>query len=222
MRKVKAETDHVEPARARIMDAAERVFAELGYDGASVRKIATLASVPVALINYHFGSKEGLYRALFEKRVPTIYDQRVMGLQLARSEPDLDRRIEQVVKALIYPMFNLRGSEKSSYFGQIMARELSDPSAETRGIFRDMFDPVAMMMIEAIAECFPDWTKSEVHWAYHTMLGAMMLVMMDNGRIARLSDGTCSSQNFEDAARHMVAILTAGMKHRDRTMTKNS
>ncbi|WP_346913047.1 CerR family C-terminal domain-containing protein [uncultured Roseibium sp.] len=222
MSRAKAETEQLEPTRARIMDAAERVFAELGYDGSSVRKIATLASVPVALINYHFGSKEGLYRALFEKRVPTIYDQRVTGLQLARSEPDLDRRIELVVKALIYPMFNLRGSEKSSYFGQIMARELSDPSAETRGIFRDMFDPVAQMMIEAIAECFPHWTKAEVHWAYHTMLGAMMLVMMDNGRIARLSDGACSSQDYEDAARHMVAILTAGMKYRDRTMTKNS
>ncbi|MGQ9371574.1 TetR/AcrR family transcriptional regulator [Azospirillum sp. ST 5-10] len=206
-------------AKERILDAAETLFGELGYGGATARRIADEAGVPVALINYHFGSKEGLYRAIFEKRTPAIYDQRVVGLQLARSEPNRDRRIELVIKALIVPMLGLRGGGKASAFGRILARELSDPAAESRGIFREMFDPVAQMMIDAIAECFPEWTAAEVHWAYHTMLGAMMIVMMDNGRIARLSGGAASAENHEEAARHIVAILTAGLKHRDRSQT---
>lgn len=198
------------------MAAAEEVFGEASYDAGTLRRIAEIADVPVALINYHFGSKEGLYRAIFELRTPAIHDQRVVGLQLARTEPDLNRRIELVVKALVVPMLGLRGSGKVSSFGRILAREMTDPNAEERGIFGEMFDPVAQMMIEAIAECFPDWTTAEVHWAYQTILGAMMIVMMDNGRIARLSNGVVSSEKHEEAARHIVAILTAGLRHRER------
>lgn len=205
-----------ESTRERILAAAESVFADMGYDGGTARMIAHKANVPVALVNYHFGSKEGLYRAIFESRVPTIYHQRIVELEVARAEPDLETRIELVLRALILPMFRLRSGSASASFGQMMARELSDPGGETRGIFRDMFDPVAHMMIEAIWECFPDWTKAEVHWAYHTVLGAMMIVMMDGGRIARLSEGDCSSDDYETAAQHVIAILTAGLKHRDR------
>ncbi|WP_107978786.1 TetR/AcrR family transcriptional regulator [Allosediminivita pacifica] len=211
-----------ETSKEKILASGERMFGRFGFDATTSRKIATDAGVPVALINYHFGSKEGLYRAIFEKRSPAIRDQRVVGLQLARSEADWDKRVELVVKALIVPMFGLRNDGNDGAFGRILARELSDPSSEGRGIFREMFDPVAEMMLDALAECFPDWTRAEVNWAYQTMLGAMMIVMMDNGRIARLSDGTADSEDPETAAIHIAAILTAGLKHRDRGQTSGS
>jgi AcrR family transcriptional regulator len=212
----------VEPpaaAKERIMIAAETVFAQHGYDAATVRKIATEAGVPVALVSYHYGSKEGLYRAIFERRAPTIMDQRIAGLRIARAEPDLTRRIDLVVRALIVPMFSLRGDDPSTEFGRIMTRELSDPQAEARGIIAEIFDPIAHLLIDAISDCFPDWTKEEVHWAYHTMLGAMTYVMLDNGRIARLSGGSCDSNDWETAARYVCAFLSAGLKNLDRSLT---
>ena len=208
-----------EPAKERILVAAEKLFGDAGFNQTTARRIAQAADVPVALINYHYGSKEGLYRAIFELRAPVIRDQRVVGLKLAASEPDRDRRAELIVKALILPMFGLRDDDSGGAFGRILTRELSAPGSEGRDIFRDMFDPVAEMMLDALAECFPDWTTAEVHWAYHTMLGAMMIVMSDNGRIARLSGGVVSAEDHAVAARHMVAILTAGLKHRDRSLT---
>jgi AcrR family transcriptional regulator len=197
--------------------AALTEFGRNGFDRATARGIAETAGVPVALINYHYGSKGGLYRAVFEERAPAIHDQRVAGLRLARTERDPARRIELIVKALIWPMLGLRNDPGGQAFGRILAREMSNPSSEGRGIFADMFDPIAGMMMEAIAECFPDWSEAEVHWAYHTMLGPMMIVMMDTGRIARLSNGAVSSDNVDEAATHICAILTAGLRFRDRT-----
>lgn len=52
-----------------ILDVAEKAFAELGYDGASTRMISGEAGVNMAMLNYYFGSKEGLYLAIFERKI---------------------------------------------------------------------------------------------------------------------------------------------------------
>ena len=58
---------------------AERVFGAYGFDGASMRQVAEAADVPVALVSYHFGVEGGLLRAVFERRVPTVVEQRLAG-----------------------------------------------------------------------------------------------------------------------------------------------
>ena len=52
-----------------ILDVAEKVFSELGFDGASTRTISGEAGVNMAMLNYYFGSKEGLYLAVFERKI---------------------------------------------------------------------------------------------------------------------------------------------------------
>lgn len=57
----------------QIIETAERLFAERGFDGTSVRDIAEVAGINVAMISYYFGSKEKLMEALFEMRVGAIH-----------------------------------------------------------------------------------------------------------------------------------------------------
>lgn len=216
MNRPAAETQKGETTRMRILDAAETLFAKAGFEGASTRKIAEAAEVPAGLINYHFGSKDDLYRAVFERRAVTVVDQRMAGLRIARLERDADRRVDLIVRAMLVPMFTMRASTRSATFGMLLVREVTDPRSHDRGIIRDMFDPVAHEVIDALAGCFPDWTTAEVHWAYHTMLGAMCQVVSDAGRIERLSGGACSPENAEVAAAQVSAILVAGFRFRDR------
>jgi AcrR family transcriptional regulator len=200
-------------SRERILKEAERVFGALGFDGASMRQVAEAAGVPPALVSYHFGSKEGLYRAVFDRRVPTVVEQRLAGLAIAMSEPDLDRRLELVVKALVFPMLRLRAHDRDPSFGRLLAHETMDPNSEPRGFIRDMFDPIARAVVDALSSALPGRTKQDVWWAYEFMLGAMVYVMGDAGRIERLSDGLCRPDDEEGAVRHMVAFLTAGIRY---------
>lgn len=199
-------------ARERILDEAQRVFAAFGYDGASLRQIAEAAGVPVALASYHFGSKDGLYRAVFYRRVPAIVEQRLAGLAIAMSESNLDRRLELVVKALVIPMLRLRARDKDPSLGRLIAHESTDPNSETRGIIRDLFDPVAHKLLQALASALPGRSAREIYWAYDFMLGALVHVMADSGRIVRLSKGRCRPDDEATAAAHMVAFLTAGIR----------
>jgi AcrR family transcriptional regulator len=52
-----------------ILDVAERVFSDLGYDGASTRTISGEAGVNMAMLNYYFGSKEGLFLSVFNRKI---------------------------------------------------------------------------------------------------------------------------------------------------------
>jgi len=200
-------------ARERILAAAEEVIAELGYGATSLRRIADRAGVPVTLISYHFGTKLELYRTIFRLRAPAIIGQRRTGLDIARMEPDLDRRLDLVVRALIVPLMSPR---TSGHFGTILAREVVDAGNTERGIFAEMFDPVAAMLLAALRECLPDWTEAEVHYAYNTMLGATLYFIADTGRIVRLSGGQADPDRTAEVAQHLVDILVAGLRHRRR------
>ncbi len=55
-----------------ILDVAERVFSDLGFDGSSTRMISSEAGVNMAMLNYYFGSKEGLFLAVFERKLTSF------------------------------------------------------------------------------------------------------------------------------------------------------
>src|SRR6201986_926579 len=57
-----------------ILDVAEKVFADLGFDGASTRLISSEAGVNMAMLNYYFGSKEGLFLAIFDRKISWFQD----------------------------------------------------------------------------------------------------------------------------------------------------
>ena len=72
--------------RLSILDAAERSFAESGFDGVSLRTITERAGVDLALANYHFGTKENLLHEVIARRARIVHDERVKELELARQQ----------------------------------------------------------------------------------------------------------------------------------------
>ncbi len=67
-------------ARGRLLDAAERLFAENGFEGTSVRQITALADCNVAAVNYHFRGKDKLYLKMFGHRMRQIRDIRLASI----------------------------------------------------------------------------------------------------------------------------------------------
>jgi AcrR family transcriptional regulator len=201
-------------ARTRILAAAEELFAELGFDAASLRQIALKARVPVALVSYHFNDKLGLYRAVFEVRSPSSFEQRKAGLALAEMESDPQRRLEMIVKALMVPMLKLRAAESSVHFGTLSAREANDPRSIKRGIMQEFVDPIAVAAIDLLQKTLPSGDRADAGWAFQMIIGTMLFIMADTGRLKRLSDGACDPNDVDAALRHIVPLLLDGVRGR--------
>ena len=72
--------------RSRILDAAESLFMEYGFDGTSMRLITGQAGVNLAAINYHFGSKELLFQEVFRRRLTDLNRRRIAVLDALEAE----------------------------------------------------------------------------------------------------------------------------------------
>lgn len=195
--------------RERILHEAERLFALEGFHGVSMRNIAQAADVKLALIVYHFETKEKLYRAVFEHR-KHLFDERLQLLRQVRdySAPDA---LERIVHAFVEPVVRSHMSDTGRSYAQLVVREASDPREETRGIIGDYFDPFAKEFVRALQEALPGKSVEYIRWAYLFAVGALVMSVFDS-RMTRISDGATRPSDLERKTRYLCDFIVGGMR----------
>jgi AcrR family transcriptional regulator len=204
-------TPKSERTKERILRAAEKLFAEHGYDGVSVRQIAAAAGVQLALLSYHFKTKEGLYRAVFHRRIEPVAAERRRQLRAVMERKDPPPRIEEVLDALARPWVEFRDARGGSHYARLIAREVGDPREAKRGIVRDMLDPIAREFIAAMERALPGRPRAEVHWGYHFFIGALLLLMLKPERPQRLSGNLCNIADGRAVTEEIVQFFSRAL-----------
>lgn len=202
------------PTRGRILDAAERLFAQRGFHGVSIRDITGAAGVDVALANYHFGSKLGVLEAVFLRRAEDLNSERLERLDAVleacgRRRPDL----EAIIDAFTHPLLDRSargGTGWKSYFA--LVAEVNN-SPEFGGLLMTRhFDPVVQRFIEAIRLALPGSDERDIYWAYHFLSGALTLTFAETGRIDKLSGGVCRASDLDSVHQRLVPYCAAGFR----------
>ena len=198
--------------KEKILEIAERLFAKRGFDGVSLREITNEAGVDVALIKYHFGSKQGLFDELLDRRAEAINRERSDALDdvLARHDP---APVEEIVDAFTHTLLNKVVSEDPSwrsYFG-LLAQVNNNPEWGGKTMSRN-FDPLVRRFVEALSRALPHAKEEDLYWCYHFWSGALTLTFADTKRIDGLSGGLCQSSDFEAVHRRLVPFISAGFR----------
>jgi AcrR family transcriptional regulator len=173
--------------RQAILLAAERLFAQHGYHGVTIRQIAEQAAVPLALVGYYFGPKHELFHAIFRQWSHTV-DERLALLAQARSGPGGARPLRAIVAAFVDPVLQMRASAEGESYALLVARELAYRTPEAERVLSDFFDPMAHAFIDALHQACPGSTRPQAAWAYQFALGALIHHISDH-RVQRLSRG---------------------------------
>lgn len=200
-----------ERTRVRILDAAEQLFSEHGLDGVSLREIAARAKAPLALANYHFKSKEGLYRAALERRIVAVSAERRAALARASKGRRGPATIEAVLEALARPWVELRSRPGGLAYTQLLAREAGDPAEGRRGIIGELLDPIAREFILAMEQALPGMPRQRVNWAYHFFIGALLIILANPDRVVRLSGRRCDVASDRAVIREIVTFFSAAL-----------
>jgi AcrR family transcriptional regulator len=142
----------VDETPTRILDAAERLFAERGIESVSVRSILAAAGVNVALAHYHFGSREGLITALLEARVAPLMAEMARGIEEADARGP-DASLEDVLRAYFAPA--TRWMMERPACARLCAQLQTSASPEIRALGEDAIRGAMNRLAAAVRKRLP-------------------------------------------------------------------
>jgi AcrR family transcriptional regulator len=174
--------------RVGILDCAEKLFAEHGFHGTSIRDIASAADVQLALVGYHFGSKEDLLDSVLGRRATVLHAERMQALEAAR----LRHRGGLVPVAELFDgyasCFLARASRRDSGWRNYSTLVASLANTGQWGaLVSKHYDNAARAYLAELERSCPDVNPELIHQSFFFMIAIMVAVCSRPGRIERLS-----------------------------------
>ena len=198
--------------KEKLLEAAEALFAEHGVHRASLRAITQEAGANLAAVNYHFGSKEGLLRAVLARRLGPINRQRLELLDQALAE-DGAASVEQIVRAFIAPVLTMVRREPGGHaFARFVSRTFSEPDPELRSLILEAFEDVVQRFTAALRAALPHLAEDESYWRFLFMVGAMAHAAGFGFLTQQLSGGICDPGDAEGVIDRLTAFLVGGLE----------
>jgi AcrR family transcriptional regulator len=192
--------DPDDPTRQRLLDAAERLFAEHGYQATTMRNLTAEAAANIAAVNYHFGCKQALLEAVVHRAIGPVVEERARRLAVL---PD-DASVEAVVDAIIGPLIERMESDRALL--PFLGRLFVDPDPEMRALVKaEVKDADRTMAI--LERVLPGLPRDELWLRMRSMfavVGATVTGTFD------LPDACMPSR--EELRARLVTFLAAGLR----------
>lgn len=195
--------------RTAILDAAEALFAEVGYDGCSLRELTRRAGVNLAAVHYHFGGKDELAKAVMQRRIEPVNEQRFRQLdELTAAGAPLPPTA--ILRALLEPALALASDPNGPGACAMFGRLVAEQPPFLRPWLAAQIRPVIGRFAAALSEALPQLPPDEILWRLHFVVGAMAHTMQHAHLLAELSDGACDAGDHHAITERLVAFATAG------------
>jgi AcrR family transcriptional regulator len=204
--------------QTQILDAAEKLFARQGFEATSLRAIIADAGVNLAAIHYHFRSKEGLVRAVLQRRLAPINVERIRQLEACqRKSRAKGPQVETILEAFLAPplYLALKHSVQGRLLMQLMGRILLQSSELLERAAGDQFLCVATRFLQAFQQALPHLSKQEIAWRLNFTIGAASKALFGGIPMKILSEATHESlaeRDIKRILRKLIAYTAGGMK----------
>jgi len=201
--------------KARILDAAEALFMEHGFEATSLRLITAAAGVNLAAANYHFGSKEELFQAVLTRRLDPMNQERLALLdRFERENVPGPVPAEQIISALLVPALALARDKArgGSDFLKLLGRAYADPAPFIRQFLSDQYVQVITRFKDAFARALPHLPRKELSWRLHFIMGALSFTLAGTDALKIIAElNPFETHNDEILLRRLAPFLLAGI-----------
>lgn len=198
--------------RDRLMDAAEVLFCDRGFNETSVRDIAASADCNVASVNYYFGGKDNLYVEVWRRRLVAMRDMRLAGIDKVMSGetlPELETLLRAYAQSFIEPLVD---GGRGCRFVHLMAREMIDPHLPEDMFLDEMIEPVMTALTRALVTVCPWLEDKSVRQVILSVVGQLMHMVCAVGMFEHSSHSELSTLDFGQMVEHVVKFSAAGIR----------
>lgn len=154
--------------RDRILDAAEQLFAECGFDGTSMRDISAVAQAELGSIGYHFKSKDDIYTKVLERRSESSCDDLQQALELMQQQKD-PLTADDVLKAFTQVVFDAfrSGDKGTMYWARLMMQRVPvENNGRMHSAVAIHYVPVRTNYMKALSTIMPSVPMSKIDWCF--------------------------------------------------------
>jgi len=165
----------------RLLDTAERLFGELGYNGVGMRALAAEAGVNLGAATYHFGTKKALYIETFLRRFRPANAERLRLLRAVEAEAQgKPLTVEKIVDCMARPLYLLGLAHPN--FDALLARSLFMPPAFLHAAVHREIEPNVEVFIRALRCSLPDVPEDVIRLRVMFAMGALLIFFVQMGK----------------------------------------
>jgi len=200
--------------RERLLDSAERLFAERGFDSTSVRDLAATAGCNLASVNYYFGGKENLYVEVWRRHLLLLKDARISSIEKvlfdSAGKPTLEDLLRSFAYAFIGPLVDETGGPRLI---KLMAREILNPHLPSSMFNEAVIRPTLSAVQSALAKVCPELPESKVPLVVFSLIGQLVHTIKLKTMLGSMDDDEALAE-FEPTKviEHIVAFSAAGIR----------
>ena len=201
--------------KTRILDAAEKLFVEHGFEATSLRSLTSAAGVNLAAVNYHFGSKEELFQAVLTRRLDPMNQERIELLgRIEREAAGRALSCEKILFAMLIPALKLARDEKrgGNNFLRLVGRAYADPAPFIRHFLSAQYAGMIGRYKEAFSKALPHLSRQELTWRLHFVMGALSYTLAGTDALKLFAEATATTNNDELLLQRLAPFLVAGLK----------
>ena len=206
-------TDETRDTRERLLDEGECLFGQRGIAEVSLREITSAADANIASVNYHFGSKDGLVREVFARRMGPLNEERLNLLdELEAAAGEEPQALEQLPRIFAGP--TIRMARRHPDFMMLAGRYHLDQRADCIEVMHaPRFHEFVQRIRSVLVRKYPHVAESTLWWAMHFVVGMMLHTWMGGKETERLSGGVARWEDDEVMIDRLVHFATAGFAH---------
>lgn len=208
---IEARCDNSE-THERILGAAERLFAEKGYEGTSIRDITAEADCNVAAVNYHFGGKDNLYIATFRRLLVDLRDRRINSMVRdmgAVDDPTLEYFLESFANAFLEPLVE---GGRGRLFLSFFANEMMDAHLPPGLFFDEMVRPLIQVTNEGLIRTGPPLAPETALLCMMSIVGQLLHTYKALPYFSSPEGPHMVPTDLSDHVRHVVQFSAGGIR----------
>ena len=197
----------------RLLDAAEELFCEHGFEATSIRDIAAAAGCNIASVNYYFGGKDKLYQEVWRRHLITMRVARLASIDKVMSQnegvPHLEDLLLSYANTFIEPLVD---ESKGRRFIKLMAREMVDSHLPPNMFLEEMIIPVMTALQRALVKTCPGLEKPKARLVILSIVGQLIQTVHAKTMFQQTDNPELPKFDLTEAVDHIVKFSAAGIR----------
>ncbi len=198
--------------KEKILDVAEGLFAEHGFNDTSLRTITGRANVNLASVNYHFGDKKTLVRAVLDRYLEALMPS--IKTSLIELNTRESYTMEDVFESLRLPLRKLNDVRPNgtALFMLLVGRGYTDVQGHLRWFITTRYNEVLKQFTDSIMKANPELTEEQLFWRLHFTLGTCVFTMASSQALTELAESKFEKEvDIKSVVDSLIPYLSAGM-----------